>query len=63
MSAYDILTAGLSGAGLVLLGFVTVQGSSEYHLNPSQMQAHLQEAASTALIESGQTWATVTMDG
>ena len=63
MSAYDILTAGLSGAGLVLLGFVTVQGSSEYHLNSSQMQAHLQEAASTALIESGQTWATVTMDG
>ncbi|MEL7031966.1 MAG: OmpA family protein [Pseudomonadota bacterium] len=63
MSAYDILTAGLSGAGLVLLGFVTVQGSSEYHLNPAQMQDSLQEAASAALIESGQTWATVTMNG
>lgn len=63
MSAYDILTAGLSGAGLVLLGLVTVQGSSEYHLNPAQMQDSLQEAASAALIESGQTWATVTMDG
>lgn len=63
MSAYDILTAGLSGAGLVLLGFVTVQGSSEYHLNPSQMQDHLQQAASAALVESGQTWATVTLDG
>ncbi|MEO1553987.1 MAG: OmpA family protein [Pseudomonadota bacterium] len=63
MSAYDILTAGLSGAGLVLLGFVTVQGSSEYHLNPAQMQNSLQDAASAALLESGQTWATVTMDG
>ena len=63
MSAYDILTAGLSGAGLVLLGLVTVQGSSEYHLNPAQMQDSLQEAASAALIESGQTWASVTMNG
>ncbi|MEM7330078.1 MAG: OmpA family protein [Pseudomonadota bacterium] len=63
MSAYDILTAGLSGAGLVLLGLVTVQGSSEYHLNAAQMQDHLQQAASDALVQSGQTWATVTMNG
>lgn len=63
MSAYDILTAVLSGAGLVLLGLVTVQGSSEYHLNAAQMQAQLQDSASAALAESGQTWASVTMNG
>lgn len=63
MSAYDVLTAGLSGAGLVLLGLVTVQGSSEYHLNAAQMQDSLQAAASAALEESGQSWASVTMDG
>lgn len=63
MSAYDILTAGLSGVGLVLLGLVTVQGSSDYHLNAAQMQDSLQQSASTALSESGQTWATVTMKG
>lgn len=63
MSAYDVLTAGLSGAGLVLLGFVTVQGSSEFHLNAAQMQDSLQASASQALAESGQSWATVTMNG
>ena len=63
MSAYDVLTAGLSGLGLVLLGLVTVQGSSEYHLNAAQMQDSLQVAASAALEESGQTWASVTMNG
>ncbi|MEL7109859.1 MAG: OmpA family protein [Pseudomonadota bacterium] len=63
MSAYDVLTAGLSGAGLVLLGLVTVQGSSDYHLNAEEMQANLQDAASEALIDAGQTWATVTMNG
>lgn len=63
MSAYDILTAGLSGVGLVLLGLVTVQGSSDYHLNAAQMQDRLQQTASEALAESGQTWASVTMNG
>lgn len=63
MSAYDVLTAGLSGAGLVLLGLVTLQGSSEYHLNAAQMQDSLQIAANAALEESGQTWASVTMNG
>ena len=63
MSAYDVFTAVLSGAGLVLLGLVTVQGSSEYHLNAAQMQDSLQIAASTALEESGQSWASVTMNG
>jgi len=63
MSAYDTLTAGLSAAGLVLLGLVTVQGSSEYHLNAEQMQDRLQAAAMDALEASGQRWATVTMNG
>ena len=63
MSAYDVLTAGLSGAGLVLLGLVTIQGSSDYHLNATQMQESLQQAATDALADAGQTWATVTMAG
>ena len=63
MGAYDTLTAGLSGAGLVVLGFVTVEGSSEYHLNAAQMQVELQNAASEALSQSGQKWATVEMHG
>ena len=63
MSAYDTITAGLSGAGLALIGLVTVQGTSEYHLNAAQMQAKLQDAASAALHETGQTWAMVEMHG
>jgi len=63
MGAYDTMVAGLSGAGLALLGIITVHGTSEYHLNAAQMHAQLQTAAETALADSGQTWATVQMDG
>ncbi len=63
MGAYDTLTAGLSGGALAVVAIVTVHGESEFHLNPAQMQAQLQDVASTALVESGQTWATVRMDG
>ena len=64
MGAYDTMTAGLSGAGLAVLGIVTVHGTSEYHLNAAQMQAELQAAAVTALEEAGQaSWARVSLDG
>ncbi len=63
MGAYDTMTAGLSGAGLALLGIITVHGTSEYHLNAEQMYAQLQTSAETALAESGQTWATVELNG
>lgn len=63
MGAYDTITAGLSGAALAVLGIVAVHGDSEYHLNAAQMQTQLQAAASQALVSSGQTWASVTMDG
>ena len=63
MGAYDTMTAGLSGAALAVLTIVTVHGESEYHLNAAQMQAQLQDMASAALVESGQTWARVELDG
>jgi len=63
MSAYDTITAGLSVVGLALLGLVTVQGTSDYHLNASQMQTELQDAAGAALRSAGHTWATVEMRG
>lgn len=63
MGAYDTLTAGLSGAGLALLGIVTVHGSSDFHMNSAEMQVALQTAASEALADSGQTWASVEMRG
>ncbi len=63
MGAYDTMVAGLSGAGLALLGFVTVQGTSDFHMNAQQLEAKLHRAAAKALAESGQTWASVEMDG
>lgn len=63
MGAYDTMTAGLSGAALAILGIVTVHGESEYHLNAEQMQEALQAKASQALTDSGQSWASVEMDG
>lgn len=63
MSVYDTMVAGLSSAGLVLLGFVATQGTSEYHLNAAQLQARLQHNAETALREGGFEWASVSMDG
>ena len=63
MSVYDTMTAGLTGAGLVLLGFVTTHGSSEYHLNASQMQATLQANAEAALRNAGLDWAKVSFNG
>lgn len=63
MGAYDTMTAGLSGAGLALLSIITVHGTSEYHLNAEQMQAQLQDAAEQALLDAGQTWAKVEMQG
>lgn len=63
MGAYDTLTAGLSGGALAVVAIVTVHGESEYHLNAAQMQAQLQDVVSGALVESGQSWASVEMDG
>lgn len=63
MSVYDTMVAGLSGAGLVLLGFVTTAGESDYHLNAKQLEAKLQSTAQTALDDAGLSWARVTMDG
>ncbi|MFN3212221.1 MAG: OmpA family protein [Henriciella sp.] len=63
MGAYDTMTAGLSGAALAVLGIVTVHGESEYHLNAAQMQGELQRLASQALVDSGQSWASVEMTG
>lgn len=63
MGAYDTFTAVLSGAGLVLLGIVTIHGTSEYHLNAVQMQDELQNVAEQSLSEAGQSWATVEMKG
>ncbi len=63
MSVYDTMVAGLSGAGLVLLGFVATNGTSEYHLNAAQIQSALQEQADTALRTAGYDWATVAVDG
>ncbi|MEL7043282.1 MAG: OmpA family protein [Pseudomonadota bacterium] len=63
MSAYDIMTAGMSGVGLVLLGLVTVSGTSEYHLNAAQMQSKLETNAREALAKAGHSWADVQMDG
>lgn len=63
MSVYDTMVAGLSGAGLVLLGFVTTAGESDYHLNAAQLEAKLQDTAQAALNEAGASWASVEMDG
>nr|WP_070958834.1 OmpA family protein [Hyphomonas sp. Mor2] len=63
MSAYDTMIAGLSGAGLALLGIITVHGTSEYHLNAAQMHEQLEASAEAALAESGQGWATLEMNG
>ncbi|MEO1554120.1 MAG: OmpA family protein [Pseudomonadota bacterium] len=63
MGAYDTMTAGLSGAALAVLTIVTVHGTSEYHLNAAQMAAQLDMAAQDALSATGQTWATLELDG
>ena len=63
MGAYDTMTAGLSGAALAVLTIVTVHGTSEYHLNAAQMVAALDTAAHDALAESGQSWATLEVNG
>ena len=63
MGAYDTMTAGLSGAGLALLGIITVHGTSEYHMNAAQMHAQLQSSAESALDQSGQSWATIELNG
>lgn len=63
MSVYDTMVAGLSGAGLVLLGFVTSHGTSEYHLNAFQMEAALAANAATALEQAGHDWAKVRFVG
>lgn len=63
MSVYDTMVAGLSGAGLVLLGFVTSHGASEYHLNAFQMEAALTTNAAAALEQAGHDWAKVRFAG
>ena len=63
MSVYDTMVAGLSGAGLVLLGAVTTHGSSEYHLNAAQLEAQLQASAEAAIAAADLDWLTVRMDG
>lgn len=63
MGAYDTMVAGLSGAGLALLGIITVHGTSEYHLNAAQMHEQLQSSAESALAESGQSWAVLELKG
>ncbi|GAB5459210.1 MAG: hypothetical protein Hens3KO_22400 [Henriciella sp.] len=63
MSVYDTMVAGLSGAGLVLLGFVTSHGASEYHLNAFQMEAALATNAAAALEQAGHDWAKVRFVG
>ncbi len=63
MGAYDTMTAGLSGAGLALLGIITVHGTSEYHMNAAQMHAQLSASAESALVEAGQSWANVELNG
>lgn len=63
MGAYDTMTAGLSGAALAVLTIVTVHGTSEYHLNAAQMTTQLETAAHEALSASGQSWATLELDG
>ena len=63
MGAYDTMIAGLSGAGLALLGIITVHGTSEYHLNAAQMYDQLQASAETALMEAGGSWAELELNG
>lgn len=63
MGAYDTMIAGLSGAGLALLGIITVHGTSEYHLNAAQMYDQLQSSAETALVEAGGSWAELELNG
>jgi OOP family OmpA-OmpF porin len=63
MGAYDTMIAGLSGAGLALLGIITVHGTSEYHLNATQMHDQLQSSAETALLEAGGSWAELELNG
>ncbi|MCH9750851.1 MAG: OmpA family protein [Alphaproteobacteria bacterium] len=63
MGAYDTMVAGLSGAGLALLGIITVHGTSEYHLNAAQMHDELRVSAETALADAGQNWAELTLKG
>lgn len=63
MSVYDTMVAGLSGASLVLLAVVTVTGSSDFHLNPGEMEDRLAERAHAALAEAGLSWAQVDMQG
>jgi len=63
MGAYDTMVAGLSGAGLALLGIITVHGTSEYHLNAAQMHDQLQSSAETALADAGQGWVELELTG
>lgn len=63
MGAYDTMVAGLSGAGLALLGIITVHGTSEYHLNAAQMHDELRTSAETALADAGQSWAQLELNG
>ncbi|MEC7288611.1 MAG: OmpA family protein [Pseudomonadota bacterium] len=63
MGAYDTMTAGLSGAGLALLGIITVHGTSDYHLNADQMYSELTTNAAQALADAGQDWAKVEING
>ncbi len=63
MSAYDTVVAGMSGAGLALIGFVTTSGTSDFHMNAGQMEAALLANAEAALAEAGQDWASVEMRG
>ena len=63
MGAYDTMVAGLSGAGLALLGIITVHGTSEYHLNAAQMHDELRTSAETALADAGQSWAKLELNG
>ena len=63
MSAYDTVIAGLALTGLIVLGWVVSFGTSDFHMNPNEMELVLQENAQKALNDAGHDWAQVNFDG
>lgn len=63
MRAYDAFMVAFAAMSFVILGWVTVSGSSAYHKSALDLQKHLEMKVADALLTGGFDWAAVEMDG
>ncbi|MDJ0920602.1 MAG: hypothetical protein QNI84_05700 [Henriciella sp.] len=63
MRAYDAFMVAFAAMSFVILGWVTVSGSSIYHKSAAELENLLETKVADALLAGGFDWAAVEMDG